>query len=390
MKQRKLLIQRSILFVAVPLLVLMISGAARSQEVTISAPQNGATVSGTTQVSINYAWNVEWANFYVDGSWQASTPPLSWSWNTTGFSSGTHTVSVNAYSPNSQLLGTVSITVTVANGSGGGGGGGGNWQVTPGATIPSMDGSANGIPWADSNPSDYGNYSTWGGGYGLIGGPLLSDWQAASFVQATPRSSIENGPNGWANEQANNYFNSIASSNPGYYWYQLNAVHAAYQYASWAPEAARIDGACPMANPTTAEVIQWAANKWGINPILMYADATVESGWDQTGVGDQGRSAGLFQIADRGYNHAYPGFDGAASMLARESSCFNADFWAGRLFSTFHGITGQSPNGDIGAALQSWFEGSAWSAGSYTSTVYNILGNQSWRPWYFGWAGVPY
>lgn len=381
--------QRSVFFIAGALLVLTVSGVAHSQEVTLSAPQNGATVSGTTQVTISYASDVQWVNFYVDGGWQASTPPVSWSWNTAGVSNGSHTVSVNAYSPYSQLLGSASITVSVANGSGGGGGGG-NWQVSAGATISSMTGSASGISWADSNPGDYGNYYAWGGGYPLIGGPLLDDWTAASFVQATPKSSIENGPNGWANEQANNYFNAIASSSPGYYWYQLNAFHADYQYASWAPEAARIDGACPMANPTTAEVIQWAANKWGINPILMYADVTVESSWDQTGVGDQGRSSGLFQIADRGANHAYPGFEGGGSMLARESSCFNADFWAGRLFATFHGITGQSPSGDIGAALQSWYDGTAWSAGAYTSTVYSILDNQSWRPWYFGWAWVPY
>src|SRR5690348_14791861 len=214
MKHGSFLMQRSIFFIVAALLVLTISSVAHSQEVTLSAPQNGATVSGTTQVTISYAGNVQWANFYVDGAWRASTPPLSWSWNTNGFSNGTHTVAVNAYAPWGQVLGSASITVTVANGSGGGGGGG-NWQVASGATISGMDGSASGISWADSNPGDYGNYWAWGGGYPLIGGPLLTNWQAASFVKATQKSNIEWGGNGWANAQANNYFNSVASNSPG-------------------------------------------------------------------------------------------------------------------------------------------------------------------------------
>ena len=77
-------------------------------------------------------------------------------------------------------------------------------------------------------------------------------------------------------------------------------------------------------------------------------------------------------------------------MLARESSCFNADFWAARLFATFHGITGQSPSGDIGSAIQSWYDGSAWSPGSYTSEVYNFMDDQQWSPWYFNGGWVPY
>ena len=389
MKHSSFFVQRSVFFMVAALLVLAVSVVAHSQEVTLSAPQNGATVSGTTQVSITYAWDVQWANFYVDGAWQASTPPLSWSWNTAGFSNGNHTVSVNAYAPWGQLLGSASITVTVANGSGGGGGGG-NWQVTPGATIAGMDGSPSGISWADSNPGDYGNYWAWGGGYALIGGPLLNNWQAASFVKATQKSAIEWGGNGWANAQANNYFNSIASSNQGYYWYQINAFRSAYQWSSMQAEANRIDGACPIANPTTAEAIQWAGNKWGINPIVMYAEATVESGWDETAVGDNGSSSGLFQVADRNAWHAFPGFDGGGSMLARENSCFNADFWAGRLFAAFNGITGQSPAGDIGSAIESWYQGWATAPGGYSAYVYSMMDNQQWSSWYFWGAWVPY
>jgi hypothetical protein len=92
---------------------------------------------------------------------------------------------------------------------------------------------------------------------------------------------------GSANAADDNHFNSIARNNPSNYLYQLESnsgFYAAYQGRRWQAEADRVDGACPIANPTTAEVLQWGANKWGINPLLLYAVATNESSWDQTGM----------------------------------------------------------------------------------------------------------
>lgn len=271
----------------------------------------------------------------------------------------------------------------------------GSWQVTPGATISGLTGSGSSISGADTNPNDYGAYSAAGSsGTNIIGGPLLTDSQAASFVKATPQSSIEANSQGNLND--NNYFNYVAANNPNGYLNELSGFYAAYQGSGWQQEVDRIDGACPIANPTTAEAIQWAGNKWGINPILMYGVVTVESGWDQTGIGDNGGSSGIFQVADRNTsqqpNHAYPGFDGSGANLARENTCFNADFWAGRLFSTFHGLTGQSPAGNVDAAIESWYAGTAQSGGSYTNSVYYYMDNGpiTWERWYFGGQNVPY
>jgi hypothetical protein len=357
-------------------------------EIVLSTPLRGATVSGIAKVTISTQSNVLWSNFYVDGVYEASTPPSTWSWDTTSYPNGSHVVSANAYSPAGTLLGSASATVTVANNS-----------VTPGAIISGLTGSAGAIWWADTNPAHYGQYNAPGGnrdGMGLIGGPLLNDLQAASFVVPTQSSSIETGVNGPANQAANNYFNNIAATNPSSYLDQLNAnngLYAAYVGSSFQAEIDRIDGACPLANPTTAEVLQWAANKWGINPLLLYADAANESGWDQTAIGDSGLSAGVFQVADRNSNarpyHAFPGFDGAGSMLARENTCFNADFFGAWVFASFHGIVG-SPGGDIGVAIQSWYSGSATSAGSYTFSFDSILNNNSWIPWYFNGTPVAY
>jgi hypothetical protein len=263
-----------------------------------------------------------------------------------------------------------------------------------------LTGSGTGISGADTNPAHYGQYNAPGGsgdGYALIGGPLLNDKQAASFVVGTQKSNVETGPNGPSNATDNNYFNNIASTNPSNYLNQLqasNGFYAGYVGSSWRAEADRIDGACPIANPTTAEVLQWAANKWGINPILMYAVVTNEGVWDQTALGDHGASSGLFQVADRNTsyqpNHTFPGFAGAGSMLARENSCFNADYYAARLYASFHGLTGVSPGGNISTAIQAWFQNYAQAPGDYTTTVYGFLTDEYWVASQFNGVLVPY
>jgi len=358
-----------------------------ASSIAILSPTNGATISGTTAVKITTASGVSTAKFFIDGANTASTtPPSTWNWNTTKYANGSHKVSASAYSSAGKQLGSVSAQVTVLNGQ----------QVPPGKTIPGLTGSAGRISGADTNPADYGKYNAPGGsgaGHGLIGGPLLTDLQAAYFVKVTQKSQIETGPDGSQNEVDNNYFNNIATNNPGNYLNQLrasNGFYAGYTGSGWQVEADRIDGACPIANPTTAEALQWAANKWGINPLLMYAEAMVEAHWDQTEVGDNGRSAGVLQVADRGAGHEWPGFSGSGSMLARENTCFNADFYAGRLYSAFHGLTGETPPNDIGTAIQSWFSGTTSSPGDYTAQVYDALTNRTWVTLEFGGEQVPY
>lgn len=275
-------------------------------------------------------------------------------------------------------------------------------------TIASLTGSASGISGADTNNADFGrNVTATNGsrdGYSLCCGPLLTDAQAASHVIVTMKSSVETGSNGSANATANNYFNSEASNDPSGYLNELNAsngFYAAYVGSSWQAEADRIDGACPFANPTTGEVLQWAANKWGINPIEMYADSDIEGDWDQAAIGDAGRSSGLMQVADRGSGHAWPGFSGSGANLARESTCFNADYYAARLWSVFNNGTAASLTGecsnvlDIGGAIQSWFDGGATcgDGGNYLSlwdaAIAGSAGHRSWESRFFGNTVVP-
>jgi hypothetical protein len=175
------------------------------------------------------------------------------------------------------------------------------------------------------------------------------------------------------NAAANNYY---ANANPGDYAAQLAAFHAANSNSYMQ----RVDGACPLNNPTTPEVIQWAAYKWGLDPRFMYAEATQEGGWNQNAVGDNGGSHGIFQVADRNSwtDHADPSL--VNSNLAQESSCFNADDFAAHIVMAFQGHYGRVPAGDLMAAINSWFTGAYAAPGpySYAQSVCGILQSQGW------------
>jgi len=84
--------------------------------VTITDPTNGETVLGTVNITVSYTGDIDEVQFYIDGTWKYtdSTAPFSWSWNTTTYSEGNHTIRVDGY-----VLGTFAddheITVYVDN-----------------------------------------------------------------------------------------------------------------------------------------------------------------------------------------------------------------------------------------------------------------------------------
>jgi hypothetical protein len=325
-----------------------------------------------------------------------------------------------------------------------GSGGGSNWawpwsprpravsaaKMMSASSISGLTGSASGIAGADTNPADFGKYNAPNGsmsgtytlqidgyhegghdgtatqtlkmsGLGLIGGPLLDDTTAASMVQVAPQSKVEIEPNGAANVAANNYFEVVAVPNPSIYMSQLRNFWSAYRGTGWYAEIKRVDGACPLMNPTTAEIAQWAGAKWGIHPHLVYAEATQEGDWDQTTLGDVlegiGTSSGVFQVADRNTtdrpDHAFPGFSGLSANLARENTCFNADYWAAHTYSVFHGLTGECKTPlDIGGAVQAWYDGSATcknGGAGYTAGVWNHIDSRDWQSTFFNGATLP-
>ncbi len=108
-------------------------GDTTAPSVSITAPANGATVSGTTTVSASASDNVgvDRVEFKVDGALKFTdyTSPFSFNWDTTTSSDGSHTVSAIAYDAAGNSA-TDSVTVTVSNGGGGGTGCGETPRVT--------------------------------------------------------------------------------------------------------------------------------------------------------------------------------------------------------------------------------------------------------------------
>jgi hypothetical protein len=100
--------------------------------VTITAPSNGATVSGTVDITASASDNVgvDYVQCRIDsGSWVDDTSsPYSWTWDTTGESDGSHTITCRAWDAAGNYADD-QITVTVDNS------GGGENELTSGETV---------------------------------------------------------------------------------------------------------------------------------------------------------------------------------------------------------------------------------------------------------------
>jgi len=88
---------------------------------SITSPLDGATVSGTTNVTANASDDrgVTKVEFYLDGTLQTTdtSSPYSWSWNTTTASNGTHSLTSKAYDAAGNSSTSAAVSVTVNNGS---------------------------------------------------------------------------------------------------------------------------------------------------------------------------------------------------------------------------------------------------------------------------------
>jgi hypothetical protein len=95
--------------------------ASAASTVQLTAPANGATVSGTISLSCTVPSNVAWINidvdygFYATGSYYETT--YSTNWNSASVANGSHTIQCNGYASNGSLVGNPVANITVSNGS---------------------------------------------------------------------------------------------------------------------------------------------------------------------------------------------------------------------------------------------------------------------------------
>jgi peptidoglycan/xylan/chitin deacetylase (PgdA/CDA1 family) len=86
--------------------------------VALTAPANGATVSGTQQIAATASADVVGVKFAVDGvdlGAEDTTPPFTASWDTTKATNAAHTVTATARTATSATAATTKATVTVGN-----------------------------------------------------------------------------------------------------------------------------------------------------------------------------------------------------------------------------------------------------------------------------------
>ena len=136
---------------------------------------------------------------------------------------------------------------------------------------------------------------------------------------------------------------------------------------------------------TTDEILQWAARKWGFDPDLFRAVATVESYWKMSAVGDGGLSFGIFQMK-KTYHCCPP--------LSSKYTAFNADYYGAILRAYYDGQLkwlndverGERYGaGDLWGSVGTWYAG-RWrtsAARGYIRRVQQSLRDEPWRERWF-------
>jgi hypothetical protein len=223
------------------------------------------------------------------------------------------------------------------------------------------------------------------------GAKLPSGAQCAAWVRARPLAESKG---------TNRRFNSVTGRRVGSHFFAAGDDPRANRLL-----AARING---RFTGTTAEILRWAACKWGIDENIVFAQAAVESWWRQTTKGDFGtdpaacppghglgadgtpgqcpQSYGILQNRFPFERASWPGIGRSTAMNADTAyaiwrSCFDGyETW---LNNVNRGR--QYHAGDAWGCVGRWFAGRWYAGGAqqYISRVKTYLRERIWRQPYF-------
>ncbi len=306
--------------------------------VWLTSPTNGSTVSGIVPITLTTGPTTASASVYINGTLQASTPPDTFQWDTTGVSNGQYSISASAFDQDGNAIGSAQLTVTVANAAptpvptptpaGGNGGGNGNGEVSisspaNGATVSGnvnvTSSAASDVVWVNyyidgtylSSSPPY-NFS-WNSATVLNGNHVIS---ASAFANqgvvlgtASTTVNVRNSP-----MVGSTYFYTLP---PGSTLPSEAVCASEVKYSDFEPAPnnytanhtipsdtanlatmrsfnAKLGISAKISNNidgnftgTTDEILQWGACKWGIDENLVRAMAANESwGWNQAAAGD--------------------------------------------------------------------------------------------------------
>ncbi|HVS28231.1 MAG TPA: hypothetical protein VHE14_01690 [Solirubrobacteraceae bacterium] len=226
-----------------------------------------------------------------------------------------------------------------------------------------------------------------------VGSKPLSDSQAAALVTRTPENRPENA-------SANNYVPSDA---------ELKAFHSATDESGRRaddvnPLRTYVTGRPGLSNPSTDDLLQWGAHKWGIPEDIVRAQAVVESWWRQSALGDRTavqpswvpqyppqaqipgsndvwQSMGILQVRWSPDGLIHPGTE----PLRWKSVAFNIDYYGSIIRYYYDGRCdwcgpGYAPGQDWNS-LGGWFNPSPWNnqgAQGYVATLKQRLAERTW------------
>ncbi|MGZ8219927.1 Ig-like domain-containing protein [Methylomagnum sp.] len=272
-----------------------LAAQAATAGVTITAPKNGASVSGAVTITADTTWDVRQVKFYVDNIYIKSGPPYSVSWNSANVENGQHKITARAYNRRGSRINSSSVLVVVNNASapGGGTGGGGTSKNLPrGASLPSEADCSGRITRAGFEPRP----------------------QNATANSTVPSAS------------------------------QLQTFRAAANTFLAPQNIPRITG---NFTGTTDEIIQWAACKWGFDPEGERGVAVVESDWLQSATGDAETDQSLCPPGTWNGSKCYTSYgilqvkyeaeSKPAYPMTRQSTAFNVDYKLGNQHACYNG-----------------------------------------------------
>lgn len=134
---------------------------------------------------------------------------------------------------------------------------------------------------------------------------------------------------------------------------------------------------------TTDEIIQWASCKWGFETDLNRAQAVVQSGWDQTFVGDDGDGKGIYQMSTSVWGGV---------PYSQTSTAFNVDWALGLRRACYEGLMfyGERTRGELWGCVGAHFTGEfGVGDADYLAEVQKELADKRWLPWPSATGGKP-
>jgi hypothetical protein len=238
-------------------------------------------------------------------------------------------------------------------------------------------------------PSVSGPQTVWA----PVGSRPRSDALAAAFVAHRPEQRPEN-------RAANDYVPSSGEIEA------FRTARNAYGETSvqWNPLYAYVDGLDGLHEPSTDDLIQWAAHKWGIPEDWLRAEYTQESWWRQSTLGDRTAVSAAWyasypaQAQVPGTSEAYESMgitqvkwlpDGSVGAgtepLRWKSTAFNVDYQAATVRYYFDGLCSWCTSGYSAGqewnSIGAWYSPYPWANSGAQAYIKEVQGKLLSKPW---------